>query len=472
MRKPKKGGQKMKKKWIYGVAAVFLVIFNLFLIGFFLHAQAEYQPPGKSRTPKTTRAHIAPAGTGYKMNASQRVLLKKTDAPLPKTYIKKTGNNKKISKPKKTNLKTAKNKSRSTAKASSPNTHTVRRSRAGNPAKSSAASDKNRRHNRRDHGNSSANNHRRSGSAKDKNKRNKNANKKNSDGNNSDGKNSGGGSKTSGKNRTSSDPSKKKRPGGKTDSTVKEQPDDGRPIITTDLVNGQKVGGTSLLFSVSAKDADGNSISSFDITVTLNGTRITTVSGSNYRSENLRNGRNTIKITAADNDGNRRTITRTIICNAAAEATVTGTATVTIDAKTLSLGKNGVISSGRIPVHQSDMVSDIVIAYLTKNHFTYKYTGDYLVSISKPGIAAGARVPQALLKAANAEDPFAGGRTYSESTLAEKQFTSQSGWMFSINDSFPEKTGMSGVNAKAKQKIRLCYTLFGYGADVDGRLKW
>ena len=27
------------------------------------------------------------------MNASQRVLLKKTDAPLPKTYIKKTGNN-------------------------------------------------------------------------------------------------------------------------------------------------------------------------------------------------------------------------------------------------------------------------------------------------------------------------------------------------------------------------------------------
>lgn len=460
----------MKKKWIFAAAAAVLVIFSLLFIGFFLHAQAEYQPPGKNRMPKKTHAHIAPAGTGYTINPSQRVLLKKTDAPPPKTARKTPARKKKSSKPKKTKLNATTNRPRtSSAKASSsPGTRTKSRSSAGHPAKSAAGSIKNTRSARSSNSRRNAGNQKQSGPVKDKNNNNKKPRETNTGGSNSaEGKKSAGK-----KTRTGSNPSKKKTDGRKSDPPAEKQPDDGRPIITTDLVNGQKVSGTTLLFSVSTKDAYGDSISSFDITVTLNGTRITTVGASTYRTEKLRNGKNTIKITAADNDGNRRTITRTVNCDAGAEAAVTGTATVRIEAATLSLGKNGVLSSGSAPVHQSDMISDVVISYLEKNGFTYKYTGGYLASIGRPGIAAGASVPQALLKAAGAEDPFAGGKTYSESTLAEKQFTSQSGWMFSVNDSFPEKTGMSGVKAKAKQKIRLCYTLFGNGADVDGRLKW
>ena len=108
------------------------------------------------------------------------------------------------------------------------------------------------------------------------------------------------------------------------DNTGGDQENSKLPAITCSLTDGEKIDGNLLSFTVKAVSYKKEILDSFDVKVTVNGSKIYSSGSQNgkisYRTtQNLRNGNNEVIITAEDSEGNSATKIFTIVIDTSGE---------------------------------------------------------------------------------------------------------------------------------------------------------
>lgn len=236
------------------------------------------------------------------------------------------------------------------------------------------------------------------------------------------------------------------------------------------VTDGMTVTGSDFTLNLDPIDYQGNHIYYNGITVRLNGMVYPYKWASEYTSYQLWlvNGANTLDIRITDNDGRYADYTYKINCNAVADGEKIGEITISVDANVLGLGY--IINPVKVPIYQGESGADVVTRVLEENVFTYSYSGSldvgfYLSRISKSGIGTGVSIPQKLVNYINADGLEWKTQKFDDS-IGEFDYCQGSGWMYSINDSFPN-FGLSDANFKDGDTVKIRFTL-AYGKDIGG----
>lgn len=229
-----------------------------------------------------------------------------------------------------------------------------------------------------------------------------------------------------------------------------------------------------ILFSVSASDVTGTALTENAVAVTCNNVPYTPV----YTKQNvmtyaisLQAGANTVGVTATSAVGAVNSITQSIVYEPPAENTVI----VSVEATTVGLGY--VIAPTSVTIEEGKPISYYVDKVLNEQGFASTITGTvesdyYLASIQKAGAFANPQIP-ADLKAKILSEPDTNyvasfnEMNYSPDALSAFNFTSQSGWMYCVNDQY-YNVGMSYLTPNADDVIRVRFSLAS-GRDIgDG----
>ena len=259
-----------------------------------------------------------------------------------------------------------------------------------------------------------------------------------------------------------------------------EKPEEERklaPTIKTSLIDGDKIDGENLDFTVTATDYEGNNIPAFSngqgkVVVLVNGAKVTSGGDSGgkirYRVK-AKNGKNTIKITAYDRKNRDRTITRKVTVNTEAERKKGGIVTVKVTAP--SIGKPGIMST-RVEFYEGDTVEEVVKVALKGKGFDFEWPPGYLRRISKSGMISGWRISDEMKEYINGrgieESAYVDPDKVNTGRLGEEDIvkTRQSGWCYSVNGTFPN-TGMQSMHVADGNVIELVYCLFVDRGDID-----
>lgn len=250
--------------------------------------------------------------------------------------------------------------------------------------------------------------------------------------------------------------------GGGTEEPGDGQDDAGGLTLSTSLTD-QTTANAVVSFTVSGTQADGTPLEAFYVTVRLNGTVIrsqSTDSQIHYRIDlsNAVHGQNTVTITATDDSGATKTLTRTITYTGNGSHQTIGTASVSIRADVLGLGT---LRAGSVPVQEGDTAASAVVRFLRANGIAYRASGSESYGFYLSGIRVGVNATISEEKKAELES-----RGYAVSTapresgwLQERDFTSRSGWLYSVNGTIPSGTSMSGFQLTGSVQIQLIFTL-------------
>lgn len=241
------------------------------------------------------------------------------------------------------------------------------------------------------------------------------------------------------------------------------------PTIKTSLRDGASTKGETISFWVTATDYKNQNIPVFSngegqFAVYLNGTRLTST-GTSGKKTNFRplvkDGKNTIKITAVDRKGNKRTITRRVNCAIDEEAKPIGTVYVNISAP--SIGLDSIAAGIPVDIYEEEPLVDILRDAFRKEGISSTMSETYLSGISREGIAEGAEISEELLEKAeeyritvyDREDWPKGW----EDQLYERDFTNRSGWVYYVNGTMP-KIGIGSYIPDDGDEIDLVFILF------------
>ncbi|GGG67462.1 DUF4430 domain-containing protein [Paenibacillus radicis (ex Gao et al. 2016)] len=143
---------------------------------------------------------------------------------------------------------------------------------------------------------------------------------------------------------------------------------------------------------------------------------------------------------------------------------------VTVSVEKFTLGQGYVIEPVRVPLHEGDNAAAVISELLGENR--YKHGGSiessfYLSSIYDPG-AGEIHVPSYILQAIGGAGTI-GDRTNAD-WLGEFDYTYKSGWMFAVNNAFPN-VGSSDVLLENGDVVRWQYTVWlGEDLGVHGNL--
>ena len=237
---------------------------------------------------------------------------------------------------------------------------------------------------------------------------------------------------------------------------------------TMGLTDGLVLKNPAVLLLVEGRSGKGEQLYSNNFTVTVNGTTIpapTAQTGSLFGYDAyLRNeGANTITVTAVDNEGVSASRTWTVYYEAG-EITVT----ISVEATTVGLGMLVPATAITVPGGTS------ALAVLEEALAQYGYTaaldrGEYLSAICGPGICTGYSIDPELKELIVADGMDAQGVGYdptpaSEDRLGEFDFYRWSGWMFSVNGSYPG-ISMASYAPQDGAVLRLRFTL-AMGKDI------
>ena len=240
--------------------------------------------------------------------------------------------------------------------------------------------------------------------------------------------------------------------------------------IETTIVDGQERKGSRMTFDVIAQMPDGSKISASDVTVTLNGTALSVAWDdsikTSYSAIFTTEGVNTIAISVF---GGVKTASYTINYIKAAPGEVIGQAVFSLEA--FSLGGGYIIEPQMVDIKEGENAAQLLLRVLDEYGFTYSYTGSptsgfYLSHIKGSQLASvdstGNSVPQVIkdrlgnsLKA----------RT-DETSLGEFDHANGSGWMYCVNNVFPN-VGYSSYYLADGDVIRTQFTL-ALGSDIGG----
>ena len=230
-------------------------------------------------------------------------------------------------------------------------------------------------------------------------------------------------------------------------------------------------------FDVWANDrATGIQIAKTGLTVTQNGKPVAINWHDSEKTSytlNLQQGKNTIVI-EVKNGADTLTRTYTITQEAAKDGETIGDFVYSLE--TFTLGTGYLIEPQRVALIKGLNSAQLLDQMLTKNKFTYKHTGTldsgfYLAHITKEKSKviekSAVHVPTVIKKAGTSmgipidEQDFA-----NESSLGEFDFSRGSGWMYSVNNIFPN-VGFADHFLQDEDVMRTQFTLL-YGSDLGG----
>ena len=242
------------------------------------------------------------------------------------------------------------------------------------------------------------------------------------------------------------------------------------PVIICSLTDGQTIDGAFLSFTVRATSYKNVPLSAFDITVTVNGSKIYSSGNQNgtvsYRtSQSLRDGQNEVIIQATDDEGYTATKIYTVLVNSDQQQKEGGTMRVTLRADVLGLG---VIFDETVVFYEGENLPYVVDRAFKQAGITYSYSGTfdygfYLQRIYKTGVTDGYVVPGSILD--KLEDENASWVGYEKDSLGEKDFYYWSGWVYRLDGDFPD--GFSAIPAEDGSEIEILFTL-NNGNEYDG----
>ena len=263
------------------------------------------------------------------------------------------------------------------------------------------------------------------------------------------------------------------------------------PTITTSFANGQVFTNTRATLDVVAKDASGKKLAYSKVTVTVNG-EAATVNWDDTEKTSYNfvfvSGENTIVITATDG-AYTKTATYTVTCN------LQKATTVTVSIEAFSIGLGYIVAPFDFELNEanlSDMADTYgynsadefkekismayVLDYVLKTNgleMDYQgslestYNGFYMSSMS--GIAdTTVAVPDELYAKLEENGYYPDECVYDEGTLCEFDVTWGSGWMYTVNNSYPNVPFCDYVPQDG-DVMRVQFTL-AYGSDIGSSM--
>lgn len=153
---------------------------------------------------------------------------------------------------------------------------------------------------------------------------------------------------------------------------------------------------------------------------------------------------------------------------------------VVMSIEKLTLGQGYIMEPQRVPYYTGENLAQVLDRALTGLGLEYEHTGTltdgfYLAAVEDPGRPSiGTTIPDYILNmwaAVKASDagtkPIASTDTNDPDYLGEFDYYKQSGWMYSVNNSFPP-VGAAGTAAADGLVVRWQFSLIGLGGDLGG----
>ena len=259
-------------------------------------------------------------------------------------------------------------------------------------------------------------------------------------------------------------PSKTEDPTDPTDPTKSEEERAMEPTIKISVAGGEVVNGTRLDFSVTVTDYKGRNIPVFSesdgsFMVSCNGEPLSSEGADGSKTwfrTALKDGKNTIVVTAVDREGHDKTKTVNFTGNTSAAAEVTGEVYVSVSAEILNLGT---FYEGTIEITRGDTAKDVLETALSQAGIDPSFRGGYLSGISRSGIAQGAYITDEVRTTMEElrkteKDPA----DQDPDKLKEHDFYDSSGWIYSVNGTFPEK-GLGSYKLEDGDELNLIFSL-------------
>ncbi len=265
------------------------------------------------------------------------------------------------------------------------------------------------------------------------------------------------------------------------------------PTLTTTLKDGAVVKNDRLTFDVCARNQAGQKIAS---AVTHNGERIAPVwedsDKTSYTLILTKEGENTVVVSASSDGGRKKQLTYHITYIPTEKGQPIGSAVISVEVFTLGCGY--LTEPELFPIRAGETAAETLVRLLHENGFVCYYGGAvedgfYLAYIADG--TASEKTYNGYKKSGTAEDPKRLGLTPSipdylhknlfssmdfydpgdyeknwEGHLGEFVISSGSGWMYCVNNTFPN-VGFSDVYLSDGDVVRVQFTL-GYGADIGG----
>lgn len=235
--------------------------------------------------------------------------------------------------------------------------------------------------------------------------------------------------------------------------------------IETNLTDGKTQAGGRLTFDVWAWDGEGKKI---DSSVTLNGQAVSPAwnddTKTSYTTVFTQSGENILAITAG---GAVKTYTVNYV--PAKEGDVIGKAVVSVEAFTI--GGGYLIEPEAVDVVEGENTAQLLDRLLKEHGYTYKNTGEmsgnfYLSSIEGGILPIEVDIPDILESSLVKNGYSISYDNVNERGLGEFDYTRGSGWMYCVNNIFPN-VGLSDFYLSDGDVVRLQFTL-AYGADIGG----
>ena len=175
-----------------------------------------------------------------------------------------------------------------------------------------------------------------------------------------------------------------------------------------------------------------------------------------------------IRVLAWDGNGNSTMKVYTVTYHQISEGDPAGSVDVVLDATTIGLG---ILDTGTLDIVEGETAASVLLRFLQERGYEPDYQGSatmnfYLRRISRGDIAYRANVPEHLWELI-LRDGITTNDNYDRDSIGEFDYTQGSGWMYSINGTLYEGTGMSGYKVRNAITIYVRFTL-SYGKDIGG----
>lgn len=175
-----------------------------------------------------------------------------------------------------------------------------------------------------------------------------------------------------------------------------------------------------------------------------------------------------VRVLAWDGNGNSTMKIYTVTYHQISEGDPAGSVDVVLDATTIGLG---ILDTGTLDIVEGETAASVLLRFLQERGYEPDYQGSttmnfYLRRISRGDIAYRANVPEHLWELI-LRDGITTNDNYDRDSIGEFDYTQGSGWMYSINGTLYEGTGMSGYKVRNGITIYVRFTL-SYGKDIGG----
>ncbi len=244
------------------------------------------------------------------------------------------------------------------------------------------------------------------------------------------------------------------------------------PSIRTNLEDNYITKADRLTFDLWAYDSNGNKISASNVKVTNNGKKININWDDTEKTSytlNLNIGINNVEI-VVENQGKTYTNKYKLTREEAKDGDVIGTFIFSLDAFTIGLGY--IIEPVEVDIIKGRRASHELDEILKKNGFDYRKTGQLdnsfyfatLLDDTNVVYKTEPNIPDILKE--KLEGNYDEGNYDPEWGLGEFDFNSLSGWMYSVNNIFPN-VGFADYYLKDGDVMRVQYTI-ALGSDIGG----